>query len=102
MTDVRLISSYTPESFGRKLVIRHLLWGHIVRFGMPAIWFTLNPADLRSPLIMNLASTTQIPTTPATLETIRRTAVANPVDGYLCRNHIGVTFRAPKLVPNQG
>jgi Helitron helicase-like domain at N-terminus len=79
MTDVRLISSYTPESFGRKLVIRHLLWGHIVRFGMPAIWFSLNPADLRSPLIMNLASTTQIPTTPATLETIRRTAVANPV-----------------------
>ena len=26
MTDVRLISSYTPESFGRKLAIRHLLW----------------------------------------------------------------------------
>ena len=26
MRDVRLISTYTPESFGRKLAMRHLLW----------------------------------------------------------------------------
>jgi hypothetical protein len=79
MRDVRLISTYTPESFGRKLGIRHLLWGHIVRFGMPAIWFTLNPADLSSPLIINLAGIMQIPIPQSSLDTIRRTAVANPV-----------------------
>jgi hypothetical protein len=79
MRDVRLISTYTPESFGRKLVMRHLLWGHIVRFGMPAIWFTLNPADLRSPLIMNLAGVLEIPIPRSTADIIRRTAVSNPV-----------------------
>ena len=79
MRDVRLISSYTPESFGRKLIMRHLLWGHIVRFGMPAIWFTLNPADLRSPLILNLAGIVEVPVPPSALDTIRHAAVGNPV-----------------------
>ena len=79
MRDVRLISSYTPESFGRKLAMRHLLWGSIVRFGMPAIWFTLNPADLSSPLIMNLSGILDIPVPHSASDTIRRTAVANPV-----------------------
>ena len=79
MRDVRLISTYTPESFGQKLAMRHLLWGSIVRFGIPAIWFTLNPADLSSPLIMNLAGILEIPVPQSASDTIRRTAVGNPV-----------------------
>lgn len=46
---------------------------------MPAIWFTLNPADLRSPLIMNLAGALEIPIPRSTADIIRRTAVGNPV-----------------------
>ena len=37
LSNMRLISTYNPESFGRKLAKRHQLFGHIVRFGIPAI-----------------------------------------------------------------
>ena len=40
---MRLISTYNLGSFGRKLAKRHQLFGQIVRFGIPAIWFTINP-----------------------------------------------------------
>jgi helitron helicase-like protein len=54
-TYVRLISSYNPESYGRKVAKRHLLFGHIVRYGIPAIWFTINPGDLRNPIVLRVA-----------------------------------------------
>ena len=44
-----------PNSFLRKLYMRREMKGTIVRFGMPAFWFTLNPSDLRHPLVMDLA-----------------------------------------------
>jgi len=46
---------------------------------MPAVWFTLNPADLSSPLIMSLAGIPEIPVPQSASDTIRRTAVGNPV-----------------------
>jgi hypothetical protein len=79
MRDVRLILTYTLESFGRKIAIRHLLWGYILRFGMPAIWFTLNPADRRSLLIISLAVAFEILMPRSSADVIRRTAVGNLV-----------------------
>ena len=53
--NMRLISTYNSESFGRKLAKRHQLFGHIVRFGIPAIWFTINPSDLKNPVVLRVA-----------------------------------------------
>src|SRR6266480_5178240 len=41
-------------SFIRKLSMRREMKGMILRFGMPAFWFTLNLSDLRHPLVMRL------------------------------------------------
>ena len=37
---------HTTVIYARKLAKRHQLFGQIVRFGIPAIWFTINPSDL--------------------------------------------------------
>jgi uncharacterized protein DUF6570/helitron helicase-like protein len=55
LNNMRLISTYNPESFGRKLAKRHQLFGQIVRFGIPAIWFTINPSDLKNPVVLRVA-----------------------------------------------
>ena len=55
LSNMRLISTYNPESFGRKLAKRHQLFGQIVRFGIPAIWFTINPSDLKNPIVLRIA-----------------------------------------------
>src|SRR5467141_2015715 len=52
LSNMRLISSYNPESYGRKVAKRHLLFGHVVRYGIPTIWFTINPADLKNPVVL--------------------------------------------------
>ena len=55
LSNMRLISAYNPESFGRKVAKRHQLFGQIVRFGIPAIWFTINPSDLKNPVVLRVA-----------------------------------------------
>jgi len=44
-----------PESFSQKLMMRSQIKGLIVRDGIPAIWLTINPSDLRNPLVLILA-----------------------------------------------
>ena len=51
LSNMRLISVYNPESFGRKVAKRHQLFGQIVRLGILAIWFTINPSDLKNPVV---------------------------------------------------
>ena len=55
LVNVRLVSSYNPESFSKKLAMRHILIGHVVLHGAPAFWFTINPTDLNSPLVLRMA-----------------------------------------------
>lgn len=43
------------ESFSQKLKGRSKIKGLIVRDGMPAFWITINPSDLRNPLVLLLA-----------------------------------------------
>jgi hypothetical protein len=44
-----------PGSFSQKLRMRSEIRGLIVRYGMPAFWITINPSDLRHPLVLTLA-----------------------------------------------
>ena len=49
------IAKHVPGSFAQKLVMRSNIRGIIVRYGMPGFWITINPSDLRNPLVVILA-----------------------------------------------
>lgn len=49
------IGMHVPGSFSQKLRMRSEIRGLIVRYGMPAFWITINPSDLRHPLVLILA-----------------------------------------------
>lgn len=49
------IGMHVPGSFSQKLRMRSEIRGLIIRYGMPAFWITINPSDLRNPLVLILA-----------------------------------------------
>jgi hypothetical protein len=53
--DLTTIGMQVPESFSQKLKMRSQIKGLIARYGMPAFWLTINPSDLRNPLVLILA-----------------------------------------------
>ena len=75
------IGMQVPESFSQKLKRRSEIRGSHVRGGMPAFWFTINPSDLRNPLVLHLAgieySADALPTATAAIR--QATATSNPV-----------------------
>jgi len=70
-----------PESFAQKVKRRSEIKGLIARYGMPAFWMTINPSDLRNPLVLQLAGITySADALPAATAAIRQaTATSNPV-----------------------
>jgi hypothetical protein len=54
ITNMRIISSFNPESFGEKMRFRNLIFGKIARLGLPLIWFTLNPKDIGNIFVVKL------------------------------------------------
>jgi hypothetical protein len=52
---MKTIAMWVPGSFAQKLRMRSEIRGLIVRFGMPAFWLTINPSDVRNPLVLLLA-----------------------------------------------
>ena len=46
------IGMQVPESFAQKVKRRSEIKGLIARYGMPAFWMTINPSDLRNPLVL--------------------------------------------------
>jgi hypothetical protein len=75
------IGMQVPESFSQKLKMRSKIKGLIVRDGMPAFWVTINPSDLRNPLVLLLAGIKYTEDAfPAATAAIRHvTATSNPV-----------------------
>jgi hypothetical protein len=55
ITNMRIISSFNPESFGEKMKFRNLIFGKVARLGIPLIWFTLNPKDIGNIFVVRLA-----------------------------------------------
>lgn len=55
ITNMRIISSFNPESFGEKMRFRNLIFGKIGRLGIPLIWLTLNPKDIGNIFVVKLA-----------------------------------------------
>jgi len=52
---IQTIASQVPQSFARMRANRTHMRALFVDWGMPAFWLTLNPADLRNPLVLKLA-----------------------------------------------
>ena len=75
------IGKRVPGSFAQKLMMRSDIKGAIVRYGMPAFWITINPSDLRNPLVIKLAGIEYSGDIFATANAAIRKAVAtsNPV-----------------------
>jgi hypothetical protein len=72
------IGMQVPESFSQKLKRRSEIKGLLVRHGMPAYWLTINPSDLRNPLVLLLAGVEHpgdaFPTTNAAIRHARATS----------------------------
>lgn len=49
------IGMRVPGCFAQKLTMRSEIRGMVERYGMPAFWITINPSDLRKPLVLILA-----------------------------------------------
>jgi hypothetical protein len=52
---IQTIASQVPQSFGRMRNMRSHMRALFVCLGMPAFWLTINPADLKNPLVLILA-----------------------------------------------
>ena len=55
LRNIETIGMQVPGSFAQKLRMRSEIRGLITRLGMPAFWITINPSDLRNPLVLILA-----------------------------------------------
>jgi hypothetical protein len=78
---IETIGMQIPGSFSQKLRMRSEIRGLITRFGMPAFWITINPSDLRNPLVLILAGVEYSGDIFTTANTAIREAAAtsNPV-----------------------
>ena len=84
------IGMQVPGSFSQKLKMRSEIRGLIARYGMPAFWMTINPSDLKNPLVLRLAGV-EYPgeAFPTANAAIRSTIVtSNPVAVALFFNHV--------------
>ena len=102
------IALCVPGSFAQKLKLRAEIRGLIIRYGMPAFWITINPSDLRNPLVLIFAGVQFSGDVFAAANSAIReaTATSNPVavaeffhhvckaifDGLLASNtgHVGI------------
>lgn len=94
LKNTQIVSTYNPESFGRKLAARHKIQGLIARFGLASFWFTLNPQDLKDPIVLRIAGVTIRPDiTPAQATKLRNAvSVGDPTSVAIFFHSIIETF----------
>ena len=77
---IQAVAARVPNSFAQKADMRLHIRGLFIEFGPPAFWLTINPSDLRDPLVVKLAGVT-LPTSnfqKAAAALRRKTANMNP------------------------
>jgi len=52
---IQAVAARVPNSFAKKYEMRLHIRALFVEFGLPAFWLTINPSDLRDPLVVKLA-----------------------------------------------
>src|SRR6266480_6515112 len=81
LRDLTSIGTPVPQSFSQKLKLQSQIRSLLVRNGTADIWITINPSDLRNPLVLHLAGVEcpqdAHPTANAAIR--NATATSNPV-----------------------
>ncbi len=90
LRNIETIGMQVPGSFAQKLRMRSEIRGLIARYAMPAFWITINPSDLRNPLVLILAGVEYSGVNLATANAAIReaTATSNPVAVAEFFNHV--------------
>ena len=60
MTGCSAIGDHIPLSRSMRVNMKASIHGNIARFGLPTIWFTLNPSDLNHPLLCKIAGVDEV------------------------------------------
>jgi hypothetical protein len=104
LRDVESIATRVPGSFAQKLKLRAEIRGQIIRYGMPAFWVTINPSDLRNPLVLILAGVQFSGDIFATANSAIREAMAtsNPVAVAEFFHHVCKAIFEGLLASNTG
>ena len=55
---IQIVAGRVPNLFAEKQEMRMRLQGLFIEFGLAAFWLTINPSDLRDPLVVKLAGVT--------------------------------------------
>lgn len=55
LNSVKSMGAIVPNSYQQRSRMRVEMKSMVVRYGVPAFWFTLNPSDLRNPLFLKLS-----------------------------------------------
>ncbi|KAJ5364729.1 uncharacterized protein N7496_010442 [Penicillium cataractarum] len=92
LRNIVAIGMQVPGSFAQKLRLRSEIRGQIIRYGMPAFWITINPSDLRNPLVLILAGIEYSRDNLATVNAAIReaTTTSNPTAIAEFFHHIGI------------
>lgn len=104
LRNIESIGMQVPGSFAHKLRMRSEIRGLITRYGMPAFWVTINPSDLRNPLVLILAGI-EYPgnNLPRANAAIRETAAtSNPVAVAEFFHHVCKAILDGLLATNTG
>jgi hypothetical protein len=78
ITNIRLISSFNPESFREKMRFRNLIFSKIARLGLPLIWFTLNPKDISNIFVVRLTREEILLDEPGIKSKLLQLTIKNP------------------------
>jgi hypothetical protein len=78
INNMRIISSFNPESYGEKIRLRNLIFGKIGRLGIPLIWFTLNPHDIGNIFVVKLAGEDIVLDEPGVKSRLLKLTLKNP------------------------
>ncbi|CZR69862.1 uncharacterized protein PAC_19762 [Phialocephala subalpina] len=80
--NVRIISSFNPESYGEKIRLRNLIFGKIGRLGIPLIWFTLNPHDIGNIFVLSTSIRSLPPSLTASLSVSKEAGTFGTISSY--------------------
>ena len=100
------IGHFIPLSNENRNRMRANIKGNIIRFGLPAIWLTINPADLAHPILCKIAGVSLSPSlnlTPSQIQLLKsKTATTNPVASAQFFHKMITSFYDTLVMPVDG
>jgi len=101
---IQIVAARVPNSFAQKLEMRLHIRALFIEFGLAAFWLTINPSDLRDPLVLKLAGIT-LPTDGferVNTAIRRKTATMNPAAVALFFHNLCTAILEGLIRPGEG